>query len=477
MPIDAGEHQTRGPAAGSAGSLDLRPPTAYPEAGRYEVAQMITLSTATPGAVVRYTLDGSTPTSVSPAFDPHRLIPMVEFGQPAPVGPRTYETRAATQLGEQLSAVATFRYELHVRDRGTYVSREIAPGLRMIRDFDDDKMYLVIGSRRALLIDAGMGGGDLRAHVEPFIGDLPLDVIITHGHPDHIAQMGRFQDDCAVHMHHADLPLVEAFIKQFGYEIELDKILPLNEGDVFDLGDRRFSVYYVPGHSPGCIALLDEANRLLIAGDAVGSNRPTIVDALWMQFSDDRLDEYLSVLQVFRSKVAGKFDVTYGGHNDVAIQGERYLDHVEEAVQRLVDLGEAALTPSPRPSGVWQTVSGDRLSDPDWAAINVARERILTDVPDRIATLSNLQIVGGRLRPAFTPGLAAYDIVVDAGRSEIEVTPTATSRRAAAVRVNGREVSRGDSFRAAEDDRQITIEVVSPDGSMTRAYTLNVRRG
>ncbi len=460
---------------GTSGPADPQPPTAFPAPGAYAVPQMITLSTPIAGAVIRYTLDGTPPTRTSPLFDPYRLIPMVAFGEPGPTGPCTYEIRAATQVGERLSASATYRYDLQVRDRATYVSHELAPGLRLIRDFDDDTMYLVIGSRRALLIDAGMGAGDLRGSVEQYTGGLPLEVFITHGHPDHIARMGQFQDDCAVYMHPADLPLVERFIDQFGYEIQLDKILPVDEGDVFDLGDRRFRVFFVPGHSPGCLALLDEANRLLIAGDSVGSNRPTIVDALWMQFSEDRIDEYLSVLQCFRAKVTGKFDVTYGGHNDTAIIGERYLDHLEEAAQRLVDLGPAALTPSPRPSGVWQTVCGDRLTNPDWAAINVERERLLTDHPDRIATLSSLEVVGGRLSPEFRPGLTSYQIALEAGRTTIEIAPRATSRRAVAVRLDGATVDRGERVSVQLTDGQstsIAIEVISPDGSVTRLYTV-----
>jgi len=63
-------------------------------------------------------------------------------------------------------------------------------------------MYVVIGSARALLIDAGLGTGTLRALVEWMIGGLPLDVVITHGHPDHIAAMRQFQDRYTVSMNH-----------------------------------------------------------------------------------------------------------------------------------------------------------------------------------------------------------------------------------------------------------------------------------
>ncbi len=457
---------------------DPQPPTAFPEPGRYEVAQMITLLSATPDAVIRYTLDGSTPTLDSPMFDRYHLIPMQRFGEPVPPGGRTFHIRAATQVGDRLSEERVFDYELDPRGKDVYVSHEIAPGIRMIRDFDDDKMYLVKGSQRALLIDAGMGAGDLRGYVEQFTDGLPLDVMITHGHPDHIACMGQFQSDCDVYMHPADLPLVELFIGQMGYDINLERIKEVTEGHVFDLGDRRWTVYFVPGHSPGCQALLDEEARILIAGDVIGSNRATIVDALWMQFSDDSIDQYLSVLQGFRAKVAGKFDLTFGGHNDVPLVGEAYLDHLEEAAQQLVDRGVEALTPSPRPTGIWQTVSGDRLSDPNWAAINVARETCLSAPPEKIATLSQLQITGGTLTPAFSPSVSDYTISLTPGAMELAITPIATSRRIASLRINGVDAPSRQSHRFAAGalPALLTLEVLAPDGVTTRAYTLTIKR-
>jgi glyoxylase-like metal-dependent hydrolase (beta-lactamase superfamily II) len=356
----------------------IDPPRAYPEPGVYDAAQMITLLCETPGATPHYTLDGSLPTASSPVFDPYRLIPMVEFGQEIPQEKYTFTVWAIAHLGDRVSDAASFVYQIEPRRRDEYVSHELAPGVRMIRDFDNDKMYLLTGSQRALLIDCGMGSGDLRGYIETFTSGLPLDVVITHGHPDHIARMGQFQADCRVYMHQADLPMVKMFIDRMHYEIDLEKIINVDEGFTFDLGDRQLRVYHLPGHSKGCILLLDEENGILFSGDAIGSNRPTIVDALWMQMSEIMIDEYLSNLQAFRAKVTGKIRLIYGGHNDAALVGEAYLDHLQEAAQRLVDLGVEALTPSPRPSGAWQTVSGDRLADPNWAAINVNREKYLS---------------------------------------------------------------------------------------------------
>jgi len=452
--------------------------TAFPEPGVYDGPHMITLLCATPEAQIHYTRDGSTPTPDSPVFDPYLLIPLEQFGQDVPEGKRTYIIRAIAVAGDQVSDVSVFQYDIEPRDQATFISQQVFPGVRLIRDSGNNKMYLVTGSERALLIDAGMSTGDLRSYVESFTGGLPLDVCITHGHPDHIAAMGQFQGDCDVYMHHADLPLAQRFREHLHYEIDLDSIKHVGEGFRFDLGDRQFSVYHIPGHSPGCLALLDETNGILFSGDAIGSNGSTIVDALWLQMSRAGIDEYLSSLQVFRAKVAGKIKYICGGHGALYLEGEGYLDHLQEAAQELVDQGVDVLVPSPRPAGAWKTVSGDRLTDPNWASINVNREACLTAPPDQIASLSNLQVAGVALNEPFVPGRLDYTAGVAAGTGSTEIIPTATSRRYAALTINDSAVESGQPFEVTLSDRANTflVKVVAPDETSSNVYSLIVAK-
>jgi glyoxylase-like metal-dependent hydrolase (beta-lactamase superfamily II) len=456
----------------------IDPPTAFPASGVYGVTQLVTLLCATPGATIHYTTDGSLPTSASPIFDPNRLIPTADHdGQE---GQSTHLIRAVAVLAGRSSEVAAFEYRIERRGRGEYVSYEAAPGVRTICDFDDDKMYLILGSQKALLVDAGLGNGDLRGYVESFAGGLPLEVVITHGHPDHIAKMGQFQQDRDVYMNLVDLPRVESFVERFHFDIDLARIKDLREGFVFDLGDRRFRVYEVPGHSLGSIVLLDEANGDLFAGDAVGSNRPTIVDALWMQMDGMLLiDQYLSSLQVFRAKTAGQVKAIYSGHNDRPLNGDAYLDQLERAVQLLVDRGVEVLTPSLRPTGVWQVAVGDRLTDPDWIAINVNRDKFLTAEPDRIATLSNLEVRGARLNERFSPSRFSYTAQAAREASQVEIVPTATSSRYRAMTMNGAEASsrRPHPGSLAGEASTFEVAVTSPDGGAHQTYTRLVRRG
>ena len=363
-------------------SSQLPAPTAFPAPGRFEVAQRVTLLCSVPDAQIRYTLDGSQPGPASPQFDPDRLIFLDAPYEGEHASALTATIRAAVFVeGKAASPTAELTYTIARRDKNAYRIEPVAPDVWMIRDWDDDKFYLVKGKTKALLIDAGGGSGSVRPQVEALVSGLPIELAITHAHPDHIAQIAAFQADCPVWMNHKDLPMVERFNKGMGYGVDMAKLRELREGFVFDLGGRMLRVYEVPGHTPGHTVLLDEANGQLFSGDAVGNNRPTIVDALWMQHPGmSPIDEYLETLKSFRARTKGKFTAIYNGHNDMPLLTEPYLDHLQEAAQKLVDQGVAVLTPSLRPEGVWWITAGDRLSDPTWAAINVNRETFLSSM-------------------------------------------------------------------------------------------------
>jgi len=90
--------------------------------------------------------------------------------------------------GHTNSAIANFQFVVERRDRTAYVSEEILPGVRMIRDSDNDKMFLVQGEKAFALIDSGQGTGKLRDYLAQYTGGLPIVPIFTHSHGDHIGQ-------------------------------------------------------------------------------------------------------------------------------------------------------------------------------------------------------------------------------------------------------------------------------------------------
>lgn len=172
---------------------------------------------------------------------------------------------------------------------------EIAKDTYLINEFGLCNHYVLVGSERALVIDCGMGYYDMVALIAT-ITDKPYDVIITHGHPDHAGMMHQFDQ---VYMNEADLPLLPWAAKtDFNldefiwnnrlhvgdwqvWEVTEDminrghkdtKVLPLHEGDVFDLGNRKISAWALPGHTQGCMYFIDDMCRIAFTGDCCNYN-------------------------------------------------------------------------------------------------------------------------------------------------------------------------------------------------------------
>lgn len=148
--------------------------------------------------------------------------------------------------------------------------------------------YLLIGSNRALLIDSGLGVGNIRKEVEK-LTDLNITVISTHVHWDHVGGHILFKD----HLVHKseknwfkNKPVfnleciknnlkrgIDKFPEEFNmdnYEIFYDEnIKTVKDEDIIDLGNRKIKVIHTPGHSPGHMCFYDFKNKYLFTGDMI----------------------------------------------------------------------------------------------------------------------------------------------------------------------------------------------------------------
>ena len=147
-----------------------------------------------------------------------------------------------------------------------YRSELIQEGVWRIQDYAGfpsyEDMYLIEGQDKALLIDAGMGKGDLAGYVAS-LTDLPVEVALTHGHPDHIGQVNQFPET-TVYMSEKDKGMLG--------DLSTDHFVWIEEGNTISLGGGDvLEVIEVPGHSPGSVMFLYPKAGVLVAGDAVGS--------------------------------------------------------------------------------------------------------------------------------------------------------------------------------------------------------------
>lgn len=206
----------------------------------------------------------------------------------------------------------------------------IEPGVTVIETFDNTTMYLVEGDSIALLIDTGTKCTDLSNKLSR-LTEKPIKVVLTHGHFDHAGNIGFFPE---VYMHKADKTLKTEQLKNFK-----GKIHAIEEGDIFDLGNREITVVHTPGHTPGSITLIDEQAGIAFTGDAFGSGQ------LWMQLDPQLSFATLSesngkMIEIMNEK---NIDKLYVGHYPYQKRplGIDYLLDLEIACRK-IDKGDIA---------------------------------------------------------------------------------------------------------------------------------------
>lgn len=134
--------------------------------------------------------------------------------------------------------------------------------------------YLLLGTRRALLFDTGPGLYSIRSAVQK-LTHLPLMVIPSHLHFDHVGDMAEFSD-----VRLLDTPALRAQA-QGGVFVEPPTQFMLKsgiryhvagwikDGQSIDLGGRTVTLYSTPGHTPDSVSILDDGGRRLFTGDVI----------------------------------------------------------------------------------------------------------------------------------------------------------------------------------------------------------------
>lgn len=199
--------------------------------------------------------------------------------------------------------------------------------------------FVIDGGREALLIDTGLGIGDLRGMVEGLV-DGPVRVFLTHSHWDHLGAATQFDDVVINPRERAADGSVSLDVLEDEYDqrprefmadwLELGKPLPdgfdpesyhiepihdvgaVEPGDTLSFGDREVELVPVPGHTPGLLAALDRESGICFAADVV---EPGI--DIYAHFMDSNLTDYrASIDRLIDLRDAGAYDTLTIGHGD-----------------------------------------------------------------------------------------------------------------------------------------------------------------
>ncbi len=236
---------------------------------------------------------------------------------------------------------------------------EIDEGVLRIRESHVDpflqaNMFLIRGRDRDVLVDTGLGIGSLRAELVDLF-ERPTIAVATHRHFDHTGGLYEFEE-VVVHRDDADAVakahgfasiVIEDYppeelsgydppeslltaLPREGYELASYAVTPVaptrivSEGDEIDLGDRRFEVMHLPGHTPGELGLWEGATRTLFSGDCVYES-----GILLDELPESNIPDYVRSMERLRELPAR---IVHGGH-DEAFGRPRLLELIDGYVR------------------------------------------------------------------------------------------------------------------------------------------------
>src|SRR5229473_6127776 len=226
---------------------------------------------------------------------------------------------------------------------------KIRPGVFAIYEahqLEEVISYLIIGRDKSLLFDTGMGISNIQAVVAG-LTRLPVSVLNSHTHNDHVGDNWRFTD-----VYGMDTDFTRANARgakddaqaelapdelcgslPTGFDAKSYAVKPfhithwLHDGDKIELGGRTLKVIGTPGHTPDEIALLDEKNGLLFTGDSF------YLGPIYLYRPETDLDAYVASMKKLAA-LAPRLQLLLPSHN-TPVADPDYLPKVVTAIQQV----------------------------------------------------------------------------------------------------------------------------------------------
>jgi glyoxylase-like metal-dependent hydrolase (beta-lactamase superfamily II) len=207
--------------------------------------------------------------------------------------------------------------------------------------------YLIVGTKQALLVDTGMGIGNIKAIVAR-LTSRPIVVLNSHTYDDHVGGNWQFS-----FIYGMDTAFTRANAKgsreDAQAEIGKDQIcgaLPKNfdpakystkpwkislfvrNGFKVNLGGRTIEIIATPGHTPDSISLIDRANGLLFTGDTFNPGE------IWLYRTETDLPAYLASVKRLVA-LAPQIKLVLGAHY-VPVAQPSVLPQLDAAIRSIL---------------------------------------------------------------------------------------------------------------------------------------------
>ena len=224
-----------------------------------------------------------------------------------------------------------------------------------MRGFDKYmSLYLVKGKELAL-VDTGerMRFEQVKAQIEALgvkLSDISY-IFITHGHQDHLGNASplikempnakvyahpackqRLLDPGSVNWKAIFSPDVLARITMEMEPVPEDRIVYLNDGDEFDLGDGEvLKIKYTAGHQPSGVVIYESKNQGVFINDLVGN---CFLDADSQYILNTRNSDNTISLETLREVIKQPLSYLYLGHYGMT---DKVMPVLTKAIQQLED--------------------------------------------------------------------------------------------------------------------------------------------
>ena len=137
-----------------------------------------------------------------------------------------------------------------------YYIKQLSDYIYLINDDTMCSTYVVIGYKNALIIDAGIASNkELLLPLIKKITNLPIKVVITHAHLDHIGHLYEF-DNYYIAKEELD-NIKDQAIKE--------KAIIISDGFMFDLGGISIETYISKGHTTASTLFIDKDNKIVFS--------------------------------------------------------------------------------------------------------------------------------------------------------------------------------------------------------------------
>lgn len=214
-------------------------------------------------------------------------------------------------------AIQTWKYA-----EGTYILRQ-----SLCTSFEGPFLYLLVGAAKALLIDTGTGGVDLRGEVMKQLAGKSVALVVAHSHShgDHVGGDAAFKNQPNTTVIGTQAATARAFFGASG-----------DAAGSFDLGGRVIDVLAIPGHQAAHLAFYDHETRLLLTGDTLYPGRLYIDDWSSYRTSVPRLVAFVDAQR--------PVSFVLGGHIEMPKTGPDFPYGVQQhPSEHALQLGDAEL--------------------------------------------------------------------------------------------------------------------------------------